>query len=82
MAEVARSRSRSLRISSSPPYQGDMTVWALRDFVRALDAEGVSDETRVTCEHNHHTRHLVGLRVQESTREELPALPERTDADG
>lgn len=71
MAEVARSRSSSLRIRSSPPYQGSMTVWALRDFVRTLDAEGVSDESTVTCEHNHDTRHLSALWVRESTTEDL-----------
>lgn len=72
MAEVTRSRSRALRIASQPPYQGGMTVWALRDFVRALDAEGVSDDTPVTCNHHHNTRHLTGLWVREATTEEQP----------
>jgi hypothetical protein len=70
MAKVNRSRSSSLRISSEPPPQGGMTVWALRDFVRTLDAEGVSDKTRVTCEHRHDTRHLSGLWIQETSTED------------
>jgi hypothetical protein len=49
-----------------------MTVWALRDFVRALDAEGVGDETRVTCDHDHNTRHLTALWVRETATEEQP----------
>ncbi|MEU8270151.1 hypothetical protein AB0B89_23705 [Sphaerisporangium sp. NPDC049002] len=73
MAKIIRSRSSSLQIRSSPSYQGGMTVWALRDFVRALDAEGVSDKTRVTCDHDHNTRSLTGLWVKETTTEGLPA---------
>lgn len=72
MAKVVRSRSSSLQIRSQPPYQGGMTVWALRDFVRTLDVEGVSDETRVHCDHNHDTRHLAALWVREETTEEQP----------
>ncbi len=79
MAKVTRSRESSLHIRSQPSYQGGMTVWALRDFVRALDAEGVSDETRVTCDHDHNSRHLAALWVRETTREERPAA-EQTEA--
>ena len=71
MAEVKRSRSSSLYIRSQPPCQGGMTVWALRDFVRTLDAEGVSDETTVACHHNHETKHLIALSVHESSTEEV-----------
>ncbi|KAB8186893.1 hypothetical protein FH608_046230 [Nonomuraea phyllanthi] len=71
MAEVKRTRSASLYIRSRPPYQGSMTVWALRDFVRALDAEGVSDKTTVDCHHSHDTRHVVSLSVREATTEEV-----------
>jgi hypothetical protein len=72
VAKVTRSRSSSLYVRSQPPVQGGMTVWALRDFVRALDAEGVSDKTKVICDHSV-TQSLTGLWVREETTEEQPA---------
>lgn len=81
MAEVKRTRSASLYICSRPPYQGSMTVWALRDFVRTLDAEGVSDKTTVDCRHNHQTCHLVSLSVREATTEEVSDPGDAAPAD-
>jgi hypothetical protein len=71
MTEVKRSRSSSLYIRSTPSHQGGMTVRMLRDFVRALDAEGVSDETTVAAQYSIETRHLIALSIRESTTEEV-----------
>ena len=64
MAEVTKSASRSTYIRSQPKYTGGMTVWALRDLVRALDAEEIPDDARVTAHHAIETRHLIQLSVR------------------
>jgi hypothetical protein len=62
MAKVTRSDTAySIHIRSEYPVQGSMTVWALRDFVRALDEAGIPDNAPLTAEHNHDTRHLSAL---------------------
>jgi len=64
MAEVTRSASRSVHISSQPPVTGGMSVWALRDFVRTLDAEQIPDDARVQYHRADDTMHLVRLSVR------------------
>lgn len=67
MAKVTRSATRSTYIRSEYPYQGSMTVWALRDFVRALDAEGIPDDATLSAEKHHNTLHFIGLNVRVTT---------------
>ncbi len=64
MATVTKSASRSIYIASKPPYQGSMTVWALRDFVRALDAESIPDSAKLDVHRDHNTLHFTGLSVR------------------
>jgi murein tripeptide amidase MpaA len=54
----------SVTVCSDYPSQGSMTVGALRDFVRALDAAEIPDSATLTAEHNHSTSHFTALRVQ------------------
>ncbi|MGI5144809.1 hypothetical protein ACQEVC_45580 [Plantactinospora sp. CA-294935] len=69
MAKVTRSASRSIYIRSVSPYQGGMSVWALRDFVRALDAEEIPDDAKVECHRDHNTLHLTNLSVRVVTED-------------
>ncbi|MEV7267082.1 hypothetical protein AB0N38_26320 [Micromonospora aurantiaca] len=75
MAKISKSASRSVYIASNP-IRG-MTVWALRDFVRALDAEGIPDNAKLTCDHDHNTRHLTGLSVRVTTEIDEPETEEK-----
>lgn len=65
MAKTSRSAySRSTYVTSNPSVSGGgMSVWALRDFVHALDELGVPDDERVEAHHND-TRHLTHLSVR------------------
>lgn len=72
MAKVKREKTSSLEITSIPSYSGPMNVGILRDFVRALDAEGVADRIPLTCIHDSGSR-LSGLRVREVITESEPA---------
>ena len=64
MAKVNRSgQSYQINVTSQHPYQGGMTAWALRDFVKALDEQGIPEDTRIVCDYDQTTRHLIGLRV-------------------
>ncbi len=67
MATVTKSASRSIYIASEPPYQGSMTVWALRDFVRALDEHGIPDNATLTATHATDTQHFTGIYVRVTT---------------
>ncbi len=63
MAETTVSAySRSIYIASTPTNR--MSVWALRDFVRALDDAGVPDDEKVEDHHNYDTKHLSSLSVR------------------
>ena len=63
MAEVNTSATTyTVNVSSQPPMSGSMTVWALRDFVKALDEAGVPGDVTLVASHND-TRHFTGLRV-------------------
>ena len=64
MAKVTKSASRSVYIASEHPVQGSMTAWALRDFVRALDAEGIPDNATLSAERDHNTMHFIGVNVR------------------
>lgn len=61
MAEIKRSTSASLFIRSIPSDR--MTVCALRDFVKALDAEGVPDRTLLQSTRST-VQHLTNLYVR------------------
>jgi hypothetical protein len=78
MAKISISAtSRSIYIASDPPYAGDMTLWALRDFVRSCDEAGIPDEAKLVAHHATETRHLVNVSVRHTVVVE-PA-PEGSD---
>jgi hypothetical protein len=68
MAEVVRSTTRRLFVRSRSSDR--MAVWHLRDFVRALDEEGVDGDVHVTAQKST-TGHLTTLTVV-VTETELP----------
>lgn len=76
MAKVTRSDTAYSIYIASQPLNGAMTVWALRDFVRALDAEGIPDNANVQDHHNHDTKHFNGLSVRHTVVTEA-AEPDR-----
>lgn len=53
--------SRDIVISLSADH---MTAWHVREFVKLLDAENISDGTEITDSHANDTRRLVGLRAR------------------
>ena len=67
MAKVSKSVSRSIYIRSEYPHQGSMTAWALRDFVKALDENGVPDDATLSAERNHSTLHFIAISVRVTT---------------
>lgn len=77
MAKVTRSATRNTYIRSEYPHQGSMTVWALRDFVRTLDAEGIPDDATLSAERNHSTLHFIGLNVRVTTEVDEAAPAEQ-----
>jgi hypothetical protein len=77
MAKVSKSASRSVYIASPPPVQGSMTVWALRDFLAAVDAEGIPDNATLECQRDHNTFHFTGV----SVRYTVPISPDPTTPD-
>jgi hypothetical protein len=64
MAKITKSETSYSIYVSSQPLNGTMTVWALRDFVRALDEAGIPDNAELVAQHNHDTRHFNGLSVR------------------
>lgn len=64
MAKITRSDTAYSIYLASQPLDGAMTVWALRDFVRALDAEGIPNDAKLEAHHNHDTKHFNGLSVR------------------
>ncbi|TDC02079.1 hypothetical protein E1091_01595 [Micromonospora fluostatini] len=68
MAKVIKSASRTVRVISSSPVSGSMTVGELRDFVRALDSEGITDEATLVAERDHNTGHFIRLRTSVTTK--------------
>lgn len=67
MAKVTTSASRTVYIRSESPYQGSMSVWALRDFLKAVDELGVPDNAALTCHKAHDTQHFIGISVRVTT---------------
>jgi hypothetical protein len=50
-AKVTKTRqSYTVAVSSTPPSTRGMTVWHLRDFLRAIDAAGVPDTAEIDPE--------------------------------
>lgn len=84
MAKVTKSASRSIYIASEPPYQGSMTAWALRDFVRALDEHQVPDNAKLDCHRDHGTLRFTGVSVRVTTAidESTPVEPTGEQVDG
>lgn len=78
MAKVSKSASRSIYIRSDYS-QGSMTVWALRDFVKALDEHGVPDNTTLSAERDHNTLHFIAISVRVTTEIDEPALTTGTE---
>lgn len=66
MAKVTRSAGLSIYISSEPPTRGTMTVWALRDFLRAVDEAGIPDTATLSAERNHNTMAFTAVSVRHS----------------
>jgi hypothetical protein len=64
MAKVRKSDTAYSVTVSSQRTNGTMTVWALRDFVRALDEAGIPDDAQLVDEHNSDTRAFSGIRVR------------------
>lgn len=78
MADIRRSATQySITISSDPPATGGMSVWALRDLVRALDEAGIPNDAMVIDEHANDTGHLVRLRVRHVVTIEQPLESDR-----
>ena len=64
-AKITKSQpAYSVTVQSTPPISGSMTVWNLRDFLRAIDAAEIPDTATLVAEHNYDTKHFTGLRVQ------------------
>ncbi len=80
MATVTKTATRTIHIASDPPYAGGMTVSHLRDFVRALDAEGIRGDTRLDVHRDNTTMHLVSLSVRITSA--IPDEPTTTGDDG
>lgn len=64
MAKITRSAGLSIYISSEP--QRAMTVWALRDFLRAVDEAGIPDNATLSAERNHNTMAFTAVSVRHS----------------
>lgn len=71
--ETDRKASRSTFVWS-PAANGAMTVWHLRDFVRALDAAGVPDNVKLEG-HRTDAGHLNRLSARWT--EEIDGWPEK-----
>lgn len=52
----------TIRVRATAEDPEGLTVKALRDLAEALDAAGVPDGTRLSCDHD--ARHLIALGVQ------------------
>ena len=63
---------------ASTPGNGAMSVWQLRDFLRAIDAAGIPDDAKLSDHHNHATTGFVGLSVRHTFVVE-PAPEQATD---
>ncbi|MFC7721066.1 hypothetical protein [Nonomuraea recticatena] len=77
MAQVDRSTTRTLTVTSRQPHGGVMRVAELRDFVHALDAEQVENGAMVEVI-QHSAGPLVGLRVHLVVVDTEPAEPAKT----
>ena len=62
MATIRKSTTISVRIHSTP--ERPMTASALRDFVAALDAEGIPGDAEIHAEHDGSTEHFTGVWVE------------------
>lgn len=64
-AKITRSEtSYSVHVASTHPYTGGMTIWALRDFLRAVDLAAIPDTAELIADRNDSTCAFIGLRVR------------------
>lgn len=62
-AKATRSNAAYSINVSSTPSDGTMTLWHLRDFLRACDREGIPDTAQLSANHSHSTSAFAGVRV-------------------
>lgn len=81
MAKTTRSDTAYSIYVRSAPGMGAMTVWALLDFARALQAAGIPDNATIT-DHHDDVRNLTALSVRHTVVVERAEVHQPEAADG
>ena len=72
MSKISRREEWHTYVTSDSPISGGLTVYQLRDFVKALDKAHVTDSALVTAHHANDTRHLIRLSAHVGGGRDLP----------